>query len=291
MLSALLVYFVFPHIKNNHKAKLLHPLMIGVAVLMFLLTQLIMPFIPRYTPLVLGYVSNITPEEIIDLTNKEREAAGVGQVVPDPALTQAALSKASYMVAKNFWAHTAPDGTEPWKFITDAAYQYRYAGENLARDFATSESAVKAWVNSPSHKENLLSSRYRDIGVAVVRGELDGVQTTLVVQFFGTKMTGTGALSRTKVQPETTIPQLAPSGFANVAGRAQEKVGLFLSPYFATRNIAFFLVSLFFLILSIDMILVTSKKIQRVSSKSLAHTLFLGLVMLVIIISKAGNIL
>lgn len=253
---------------------------------MFLLTQLVMPFIPRYTPLVLGYVSNITPEEIIDLTNKEREAAGVGKVEADPALTQAALAKASYMIAKNFWAHTAPDGTEPWKFVTDAAYQYRYAGENLARDFASSESAVKAWINSPSHKENLLSTRYQDIGVAVVKGELDGVQTTLVVQFFGTKMGGSGTLSRTKVQPETTIPKLA-----NVAGSAQEKVGLFLSPYFATKNIAFFLVSLFFLILSIDMILVTTRNTQRVSSKSLAHTLFLGVVMLVIIVSKAGNIL
>ena len=286
MLSALIVYLVFPHISNNHKAKLLHPLMIGISVAMFLLTQLVMPFIPRYTPIVLGYVSSVSPEEVIDLTNKAREAAGVPKVETDPALTQAALGKASYMIAKNFWAHTAPDGTEPWKFITDSAYQYRYAGENLARDFANSESVVKAWVNSPSHKENLLSSRYQDIGVAVVKGELDGVQTTLVVQFFGTKM-GSGAINvRQKETQVTTIPELA-----KVAGSAQEKAGIFLSPFFAKRNLAFFLVSLFFLVLSIDMIIVGQRNTARVSSKSFAHLLFLAMVMGVIVISKAGNIL
>lgn len=286
MFSALIVYLIFPHISNNHKARLLHPLMIGISILVFLLTQLVMPFIPRYTPIVLGYVSTVSPEEVIDLTNKEREAGGVPKLETDPALTQAALAKASYMFVKNFWAHTAPDGTEPWKFITDSSYQYRYAGENLARDFTNSEGVVKAWINSPSHKENLLSSRYQDIGVAVVKGELDGVQTTLVVQFFGTKMGKSAIVAKQKEKQETIIPQVA-----NVAGIAQEKAGFFLSPFLAKRNLAFFLVSFFFLILSIDMIIVGQRNTARVSSKSFAHLLFLAVVMSVIFVSKAGNIL
>lgn len=286
MFAALVVYFLFPHISNNHKARLLHPLMIAVSILMFLLTQALMPFIPRYTPVVLGYVSSVTPEEVIELTNQERERAGMPKLESDPALTQAALAKAGYMFAKNFWAHTAPDGTEPWKFVSDSDYQYRYAGENLARDFASSEGVVKAWINSPSHKDNLLSNRYQDIGVAVVKGELEGVQTTLVVQFFGTKMESGSLSIKQKETSVTTIPQVA-----NVAGTAQEKVGIFLSPFFAKRDLAFFLVSLFFLILSIDLIVVGQRKTARVSSRSFAHMLFLILIMGVVLVSKAGNIL
>lgn len=291
MLSALIVYFFFPHINNNHRAKLLHPVMIAMSVFMFIAGQLvIIPLLPTLTPVVLGYVSNITPERIVELANQEREKAGLPAVEIDSQLTQAALTKASYMLAKNYWAHTAPDGTEPWKFVNDAGYKYRYAGENLARDFATPEAAVAAWMASPTHKENLLSTKYRDMGVAVVRGELNGVQTTLIVQFFGTKMSQaykiTPIVGESNISPPQTV--LLES---KIAGLVQEKKNLILSPFAATKNIAIFLVSLFFLILSIDMIVVKQRNIDRVSSKSFAHILFLVMILAVVYISKVGVII
>lgn len=289
MITALILYLFLPHVSNNHRAKLLNPLLIGLSVIIFLLGQVGMVLLPRYTPVVLAYVSSVTPEKIIQLTNQERVKEGLPQVQSDPELTQAALRKAAYMFAKNYWAHTAPDGTEPWKFVIDAGYNYRFAGENLARDFATPEAAVAAWMASPAHKENLLSTRYRDMGVAVVQGELNGVQTTLIVQFFGTKMSKealTAGSSSGSVKPETSLPK-----FETLVAGATTKGKFFLSPFLATQRVAFFFVSLFFLILAIDMILVHHKNIMRISSKSLAHAAFLGMILIVVWISKSGLIL
>ena len=182
-LTALLLYFI-PHSDNNYRAKLLNPLLIAVTVLTFFAAQIGLSFLPKFTPIVLGYVSNISPEEVISLTNKERAQAGLPTLNTDSKLTEAALSKGAYMLAKNYWAHTAPDGTEPWKFILDSGYKYRFAGENLARDFATPEAVVTAWMASQTHKDNLLSTKYQDIGIAFFNGDLNGVQTTLVFQMF-----------------------------------------------------------------------------------------------------------
>ena len=60
-----------------------------------------------------------------------------------------------------------------------------YAGENLAKGFRTAEGVHEAWMASPTHKENIMSPNYKDIGVAVVEGTLLGKETTLVVQMFG----------------------------------------------------------------------------------------------------------
>lgn len=288
-ITALILYFL-PHTDNNHRAKLLNPILIAVSVLMFIATQIGMSFIPHFAPVVLGYVSNITPEQVIELTNKERENGGLSQLQSNSQLTMAALNKASYMFTKNYWAHTAPDGTEPWKFVNDSGYKYRYAGENLARDFATTDTAIKAWMDSPSHKDNILSSRYQDIGVAVVKGELNGVQTTLVVQFFGTKMSN----AVTADQPDNSkLSQGAVKVFeiSQVQGESQISGESIISKFSFNKNLAFFLISLFFLIVSIDMIIVHKNQVHRSSSKSFAHMLFFGMIMVAVIVSKAGNIL
>lgn len=288
-LTALVLYF-FPHTDNNHRAKLLSPILITVSILAFIATQVGMSFTPRFAPVVLGYVSSISPEQIVELTNKERAKVGLSEVQVDPKLTQAAINKAEYMFSKNYWAHTAPDGTEPWKFVNDSSYKYRFAGENLARDFATADTVVAAWIDSPSHRDNLLSSRYQDIGVAVAKGELNGVQTTLVVQFFGTKMSSTiaveGNINSKVVQASTKAFEVA-----NVQREVQEKSPLLISKFQFNKNLGFFLISLFLLIISIDVIIVQRNQVHRASSKSFAHLLFFSMIMIALIVSKAGNIL
>ena len=44
---------------------------------------------------------------------------------------------------------------------------------------------MNAWLNSPAHKANIVKAEYTDIGVAVIDGELEGKNVTLVVQVFG----------------------------------------------------------------------------------------------------------
>lgn len=291
MITALIIYYFLPHVSNNHRAHLLNPILICISILMFIASQVAVAYLPRYAPVVLAQVSNISPEEIIKLTNKERAKAGVPEVQVDPLLTQAALAKSSYMLAKNYWAHTAPDGTEPWKFVMDTGYKYRFAGENLARDFTTSDAVVSAWMSSPSHKENLVSTRYQDIGVAVVKGEFDGVQTSLVVQFFGTRMVNATNVPGGESKQIASVPQLTLPKVESLIAESIPANKILLSPFATTKSLAFFLISLFCLVLSIDMILVHKNNILRISSKSFAHLLFFGMVLAVIYFSRSGIIL
>lgn len=288
LLAALFIHFFLPHESNNQRARILHPIFIAVLLVIFLASQIAMSSLSQYVPIVLGYSANISTEEVIRLTNEEREKTGLSTLQESPILAGAAQAKAVDMFEKDYWAHTSPDGTEPWKFFMDSGYKYRFAGENLARDFGDASSVVKAWMVSRTHRENLLSSRYHDIGVAVVQGELNGVQTTLVVQFFGSSMTplALGEEEILATPPPITVSQEQPS----IAGLAKSK-NILLSPFATTKNIAIFLVSLFFLVLSLDMIIVKHQDVSRVSSKSFAHLFFYGAILIVIFLSRQGIIL
>lgn len=141
--------------------------------------------LPKLVPGVLGYASDISVNKLLSASNEERRKAGVEPLRLNKNLTLAAQKKAEHMFTHNYWAHVAPDGTEPWTFILDTSYDYVFAGENLAKNFNDSQDVVTAWYNSPSHRDNLLSPNYDEMGFAVMNGTLDGYETTLVVQFFG----------------------------------------------------------------------------------------------------------
>lgn len=179
-------HYLVPHQSNNHKAKILHPSTLSVLVVIFLVYQFGINLAVFFQPSILGYASSITPERVVDLTNQERLKQGLAPLTINPTLSQAAQMKAGDMFAFNYWAHNSPSGRTPWDFFKQAGYRYVYAGENLARDFQNSEAVVEAWMNSSSHKDNIVNGKYREIGLAVVNGTLGGVETTLVVQMFGT---------------------------------------------------------------------------------------------------------
>lgn len=125
---------------------------------------------------------------IIMQVNQERERAGLPGLNENELLNQAALMKAQDMIDKDYFSHTSPEDVSPWHWLEQAPYQYKYAGENLAMDFSSAESAHRAWMKSETHRENILSDRYMEIGVAVVEGTIENHQTRVAVQFFGTPL-------------------------------------------------------------------------------------------------------
>lgn len=184
-IQSLIRLLFIPREKHNYRPHSLKPTVIFGYALFFITLQLILRLIPLSFPGVLGFASNITTEELINYTNKERLNGGLPALQRNPLLDEAAHKKAEDMFSKDYWAHVSPDGIEPWCFITQAGYSYVYAGENLAKDFQNSKSVVNAWMASPSHRANLLNSRYEEIGTATVNGVLQGYETTLIVQMFG----------------------------------------------------------------------------------------------------------
>lgn len=133
---------------------------------------------------VLGLSTKLSGTEIIQLINLERAKKGLAAVTINEKLSQAAVEKGKSMLTQNYWAHVAPDGTEPWQFISESGYAYQSAGENLARDFNNEKSLLNGWLNSPTHKANILNGNFSETGVAVLDGEINGEPVLLVVNLF-----------------------------------------------------------------------------------------------------------
>lgn len=208
MLKIFKHWFV-PHRANAHQPQLLRgSSLIGLALLVLGL-QLVYNLAVTGQARVLSYATNISEITLVELTNQARAQAGLPALQTNGTLRQAAQAKAVDMLGRDYWSHLAPDGTEPWQFVSEAGYSYAYAGENLAKGFATSEGVMAGWLASPGHRANLLGQNYTEIGLAVVNGELAGDDTTLVVAFYGAPLPS-GAV-QTAGTDLTPIGTLAPS--------------------------------------------------------------------------------
>lgn len=287
-----------PHHETGEKALALRQEALLLYSLFLFLLQFGLHLTAARFPGVLGFASNIVTEEIVILTNQERVKNGLTPLKVDPKLTGAASEKAAYMFAKSYWAHTAPDGTTPWFFIQKEKYHYLYAGENLAKDFQNSQSVLEAWMASKiGHRENILNGNYADIGVAVVNGVLDGFETTLVVQMFGSEkvVAGTVAASSSpsdKVEeepvalvgpgsrkeflspgvPPLPLPQNAYAQTIQPRLPAVDIVSLGKS---VSYTFGFFLLGLFV----VDSLVIARKRLVRVGSHSIAHIMIVILLL------------
>jgi hypothetical protein len=134
---------------------------------------------------VLGARPSVVVSELLDGTNKERADRGLAPLARSEALSNAAYLKAQDMLRQQYWAHTAPDGKTPWFWIDQARYNYSYAGENLARNFPTSNAVMGAWMASAEHAKNVTNTHFSEVGFAVIDGELEGRPTILVVALYG----------------------------------------------------------------------------------------------------------
>lgn len=151
-------------------------------------------------------VSTVLPAVVVDLTNETRSDVSLGSLSRSTTLDRAAELKAQHMARNSYFAHYAPDGTSPWFWFDEAGYNYIHAGENLAVHFTDSDEVVDAWMNSPSHRDNILNGNYTEIGVGTAKGTYQGYETVFVVQLFGTPVKSAGTLALAKpVASETAV--------------------------------------------------------------------------------------
>jgi hypothetical protein len=139
-------------------------------------------FIPKT-----AYLAGVSPEKIIELTNIEREKQNIEPLLANQILAQAANDKALSIFQNQIFGHNI--GSKKFsQWIKDAGYNYIYAGENLAINFITDQGIVDAWMKSPLHMKNVINQNFKEIGVAVVKGNFENAETILVVQIFGTPL-------------------------------------------------------------------------------------------------------
>lgn len=315
-ITKLLAHLFIPHESNNQKAKILHPSGLSVLAVILIAFQIVIGYGTKSFPRVLGYAANISPSEVIRLTNEKRAQNGLSPVNENGSLSAAAIAKGQDMLSKGYWAHFAPDGTSPWSFFLKFGYKYKYAGENLARDFSSASGAVDGWMGSPTHKDNILNPNYKDIGVGVVEGNLAGADTTIVVQFFGSLNGGTATIpvakakdvlavasATPKVFVATSVPTLSPTPTPTatptptpvatptlVTNTGTTSASL-VSPFESTKKVSLAVIGVLLLVLSLDLIIVRRKRIARIGGRTLAHLAFFGMILAVVLILKAGQII
>ena len=103
----------------------------------------------------------------IALVNAQRAAAGVGALVVNDGLNQAAAVRAAEASVK--FSHTRPNGQDWW--TVNSAIMW---GENLAMLYNTADSVVTAWMNSPTHAANIMNPAFTKVGVAVYQDSSGG---------------------------------------------------------------------------------------------------------------------
>lgn len=131
-------------------------------------------------------VTAITPVNLISLTNQVRAEQGLNTLGANEELNLAAANKVKAIFANQYFSHTGKDGEKFSSWIKQAGYNhYEIVGENLALGYFDQQAMMNAWMNSPKHKENIVSPFYQDIGMAAATGEFHGKNTTIVVQLFG----------------------------------------------------------------------------------------------------------
>ena len=260
-------YFV-PHHTNNYRAKALHHPSLIAYIILLLFIQSFYIFAKKFNPNVLGYATDITIEKILLLVNQEREKQKLEPLTLSQDLNTAAENKSVDMFDKNYWAHISPTGTTPWEFITKTGYQYIYAGENLAKSFDNSEELVSAWMKSPTHRANILKPEYNEIGLSVKNGVLNGEETTLVVQEFGSRVKPVAVSGSENIKPQFAETPYSADLIADTKTASFPLLRI-------NRTLSLVIAEFLLVVLLIDGLFIWKNKTVRIQGHSLAHVMFL----------------
>jgi hypothetical protein len=90
------------------------------------------------------------------------------------------------MLDRQYFEHNSPNGKTAADLVKEKGYVFQIVGENLALgDFGSDKKLVEAWMNSQTHKENILNVKFTEIGIGIVKGDYKGTTVWLAVQHFG----------------------------------------------------------------------------------------------------------
>lgn len=104
-------------------------------------------------------------QQVLDETNKYRTQNGLSKLAVDSKLTATAQDKAEDMATKRYFSHTSPAYGSPFDQMKQAGINYRRAAENIAMGQRSAAEVVKAWMDSPGHRANILDRNLTHIGI------------------------------------------------------------------------------------------------------------------------------
>jgi len=137
-------------------------------------------------------INNYTQEkikyqEIIDLVNVERKKYNLNKLEFNSQLEKMANNRIIDMKNKHYFAHINPDNNGLKYFVEQVDYNYLIVGENLAMNYYDNSEVVQAWMESPSHKKNILKPSYSEIGIESGEIKINGKNKFVIAMILGVK--------------------------------------------------------------------------------------------------------
>lgn len=145
---------------------------VGALIVLILLASVINYAISTKTEFYAVKVDNVEK-----LVNQERSKNNLPPLKRSEALDRSASDKCNDLSTKNYWSHVSPDNVGPDAVIS-RYLKYEKAGENLGKEFNTSEELVTSWIKSTSHRDNILDKSFSSVGYATCDSD------RIVVQHF-----------------------------------------------------------------------------------------------------------
>jgi hypothetical protein len=201
-----LKHVFIPHEHNDYKPHFFREVSVGILIATSL-ALFSLSAGSAYVAKATEFGKRVIVSVLIDLTNKNRVDAGLTTLKHSSLLDDSSLLKARDMVENNYFAHESPTGVTPWHWFEKAGYSFVYAGENLAVNYFDSESVDKAWLNSPTHKANIVNPKFKEIGISARDGMYKGENTIYVVQMFGTPLSGVTEEDLPEAKEIVAIPE------------------------------------------------------------------------------------
>jgi len=216
--------FFLPHHTNSGHPHLLRWKIVGSVLVLAIFIELASLFQTVGLLQSMGQLASVLPGVVVALTNDERTSNQLSALTTNSLLTEAAQNAADDMAQKGYFAHVSPDGKLPWYWLTQVGYNYQYAGQNLAVNYNDSSQLLTAWMDSPTHRANILGANFTQIGVGMATGTYEGNEAVFVVQFFASPQQAhveTPAVATVTKPPVRPTPVATASGVvANVEGNS-----------------------------------------------------------------------
>lgn len=214
-----------PHEHNDFRPDFLERTSMGIMLVLVVLTFVITNIQSILWISSDWMVSTILPAVIVELTNDERAHGAIGTLTRSTVLDSAAKLKAEDMAKNAYFAHYSPSGVSPWFWFDKVSYNFIHAGENLAIHFSDSGDVVDAWMDSPTHRANIMNGNFTEIGVGTAKGQYEGESTVFVVQLFGTPsaVVNTPVVAKAPVVEKVAEPEILGEATTQKENTAREE--------------------------------------------------------------------
>ncbi len=127
-------------------------------------------------------------QEALDLTNAARAEAGLSELGSSELLDEVSQGHATDMLERDYYDHVTPEGETPFeRFLEAGGSRWGLSGENIAKcegcptppEAARARAFHEGWMQSPGHRENILSDGFDSFGFGIVGqgDEIYAVQT------------------------------------------------------------------------------------------------------------------